>query len=285
MSTVTALPGPEDALADEAAEVVRARTAFEPQVAVVLGSGLGAALADLQEESVFSFEELPGFPRPTVPGHAGRLQLGLVAGVRVAVFRGRIHYYEGNDLSVCALPVRVARLLGAGTAILTAATGGIADGLDTGHLVVGTDHLNFLGESPLRGWRNPDGSPPFVDMVGAYDPNLADLALTAAAGLGVPVSTGVYAAMPGPMYETPAEIGFLRALGASVVGMSVVPEAVPARALGMRVLGLFFVTNQVGIQVHHEDGVRASASMAQAVGDVIEGVLSKGDRWSTQGRI
>jgi purine-nucleoside phosphorylase len=281
VSAVTALPGPRDSLADEATEVVRARTSFEPQVALVLGSGLGAALAGLQEEAVFSFDELPGFPRPTVPGHAGRLQLGLVAGVRVAAFRGRIHFYEGNELSVCALPVRVARLLGAGTAILTAAAGGIAEGLDTGHLVIGTDHLNLLGQSPLRGWRNPDGSPPFVDMVGAYDAELAGLAVAAAEGLGVPVARGVYAAMPGPMYETPAEIGFLRGIGASVVGMSVVPEAVPARALGMRVLGLFFVTNQVGVQVSHEDVVEASASMAEAVGKVIEGVLSKGDRWST----
>jgi purine-nucleoside phosphorylase len=277
---MSGLPGPGDGLADAAAEVVRSRTAFEPQVVVVLGSGLGAALAALDEEASFSFDELPGFPRPTVPGHAGRLQLGSVSGVRVALFRGRIHFYEGNDLSVCALPVRVARLLGAGTAVLTAATGGIAEGLDAGHLVVGTDHLNLLGQSPLRAWRNPDGSPPFVDMVGAYDARLADLAEAAARRHGVPVSRGVYAAMPGPMYETPAEIGFLRTIGASVVGMSIVPEAVPARALGMRLLGLFFVTNLVGVQVEHEDVVRASASMAGSVGRVIEDVLAEGDGWT-----
>jgi len=277
---MTGLPGPGDALADEAAERIRERTALEPEVVIVLGSGLGAALAGVHEEAAFSFEELPGFPRPSVPGHAGRLVLGEISGVPVAVFRGRIHFYEGNDLSTCALPVRVARLLGAGTAILTAATGGIGQGLDTGHLVVGTDHLNFLGGSPLRGWRNPDGSPPFVDMVGAYDADLRELALAAAERVGVPVSTGVYAAMPGPMYETPAEIAYLRSAGAAVVGMSIVPEAVPARALGMRVLGLFFVTNQVGVQVRHEDVVRASDAMAGAVGAVIEDVLSKGDRWT-----
>lgn len=277
---MSGLPGPSDGLADGAAETIRARTAFEPEVVIVLGSGLGAATEHVREEVSFSFDELPGFPRPTVPGHAGRLTLGELAGVPVAVFRGRIHFYEGNELSVCALPVRVARVLGAGTAILTAAAGGIAEGLDTGHLVVGTDHLNFLGQSPLRAWRNPDGSPPFVDMVGAYDAGLADLAVTAAERLGVPVRRGVYAAMPGPMYETPAEIGFLRTAGASVVGMSVVPEAVPARALGMRVLGLFFVTNKVGIEVKHEDVVRASDAMAASVGAVIEDVLSKGERWT-----
>lgn len=274
------LPGPGDAFADQAAELVRERTAFEPQVVIVLGSGLGAAVANVREEASFSFEELPGFPRPTVPGHAGRLALGELAGVPVAVFRGRIHFYEGNDLSTCALPIRVARLLGAGTAVLTAATGGIAEGLETGRLVVGTDHLNLLGQSPLRGWRNPDGSPPFVDMVGAYDEELADLAVAAAERLGVPVARGVYAAMPGPMYETPAEIGLLRTVGASVVGMSIVPEAVPARALGMRVLGLFFVTNQVGAEVKHEDVVAASNRMAGAIGEVIEDVLAKGDRWT-----
>ena len=274
------LPGPGDALADEAAERIRERSALEPEVVIVLGSGLGAAVANVREEASFSFEDLPGFPRPTVPGHAGALVLGELSGVPVAAFRGRIHFYEGNDLSVCALPVRVARLLGAGTAILTAATGGIGEGLDTGHLVVGTDHLNFLGQSPLRGWRRPDGSPPFVDLVNAYDPVLAGLAFSAAERIGVPVSRGVYAAMPGPMYETPAEIGYLRAAGASVVGMSIVPEAVPARALGMRVLGLFFVTNRVGVEVKHEDVVRASDAMAGAVGAVIEDVLAKGDGWT-----
>jgi len=274
------LPGPGDALADEAAERIRERSALEPEVVIVLGSGLGAAVATVREEASFSFEDLPGFPRPTVPGHAGALVLGELSGVPVAVFRGRIHFYEGNDLSVCALPVRVARLLGAGTAIITAATGGIGEGLDTGHLVVGTDHLNFLGQSPLRGWRRPDGSPPFVDLVNAYDPVLAGLAFSAAERIGVPVSRGVYAAMPGPMYETPAEIGYLRAAGASVVGMSIVPEAVPARALGMRVLGLFFVTNRVGVEVKHEDVVRASDAMAGAVGAVIEDVLAKGDGWT-----
>lgn len=274
------LPGPRDPFADEAAEVVRARSALRPDVAIVLGSGLGEAVANVREEASFSFGELPGFPQPTVPGHAGRMVLGHLAAVPVAVFRGRIHYYEGNDLSICALPIRLARLLGAGTAIVTAATGGIAEDLDTGHLVVGTDHLNFLGASPLRGWRYPDGSPPFVDMVGAYDAALADLAEREARAVGVPVSRGVYAAMPGPTYETPAEIAFLRNAGAAVVGMSVVPEAVPARALGMRLLGLFFVTNKVGAEVSHEDVVSASDRVAGALGRVIEGVLSKGAPWT-----
>lgn len=274
------LPGPGDGLADAAADAIRERTALEPAVAIVLGSGLGEATAGLRAEVTASYGELPGFPPPSVPGHAGELVLGEISDVPVVVFRGRFHFYEGHGMSVCSLPVRVARLLGAGTVVLTAAAGGIGPGLDTGHLVVGADHLNFLGESPLRGWRMPDGTPPFVDMVGAYDPELADLAVAAAERADVPVSRGVYAAMPGPMYETPAEIGFLRSVGASVVGMSVVSEAVPARALGMRVLGLFFVTNPVGVEVHHEDVVRASDAMAAAIGRVIEEVLAKGAPWT-----
>jgi purine-nucleoside phosphorylase len=277
---VRAFPGPGDPLADQAAEVVRSRSAFAPAVAIVLGSGLGAATEELVEEASFTFEELPGFPRPTVPGHAGRLVLGGLAGVPAAAFRGRIHFYEGNDMAACALPIRLARLLGAGTAILTAATGGIAEGLETGHLVVGTDHINFMGVSPLRGWRHPDGTPPFVDMVGAYDEKLADLAVEAAERLEVPISRGVYAAMAGPSYETPAEIEFLRRSGAAVVGMSVVPEALPARALGMRVLGLFIVTNKVGVEVSHEEVLKASDKAAGSIGAVIRDVLSKGAGWT-----
>lgn len=273
------IPAPPDRSAELAAEHVRSRTALRPEVAIVIGSGLGAALGAVEVESSFSFEELPGFPPPSVPGHAGRVILGDLAGVPIIGFRGRIHFYEGHPLSTCALPVRLAHALGAGTVILTAATGGIAPGLGTGHLVVGSDHLNLLGESPLRGWRRPDGSPPFVDLVGAYDGALADLAEAAARDRGIPVARGVYAAMPGPMYETPAEIGFLRTIGASVVGMSVVPEAVPARALGMRVLGLFFVTNEVGREVRHEEVVAASDAMAGAIGEVIADVLAKGAPW------
>jgi purine-nucleoside phosphorylase len=277
---VIALPGPGDPLAEEAAEAVRACTGLVPEVAIILGSGLGTAVSALEEDASLSFGELPGFPTPTVPGHAGRLTLGELVGVPVAVFAGRIHFYEGNPMSVCALPVRLARLLGAGTVILTAATGAIGEGLSTGHLVVGTDHVNLMGGNPLRGWRYPDGSPPFVDMVHAYDPELADLAVTAAEARGVPVSRGVYAAMSGPTYETPAEIEVLRRLGVSVVGMSIVPESVPARALGMRVLALFFVTNQVGVELSHEDVVRASHAAAGVVGGVIADVLAKGAQWT-----
>lgn len=280
MAEPSGLASPGDGLAEAAVEAIRARTALEPEVGIVLGSGLGQVAEDLSEEASFAFADIAGFPEPTAPGHAGQLKLGELAGVPVAVFRGRFHFYEGNEMSVCALPARVSRLLGAGAMILTAAVGGIAEGLSTGHLVVGTDHLNMMGVSPLRGWRNPDGSPPFVELTQVYDRKLADLAVGSAESLGIPVSRGVYAAMPGPTYETPAEIEFLRRAGASVVGMSIVPEAVPARALGMRVLGLFFVTNAVGVEVTHEEVVAASGAVAGAIGLLVADVLAKGAPWT-----
>jgi purine-nucleoside phosphorylase len=263
------LPGPGDTAAEEAVTVIRDRSGLEPAAGIVLGSGLGDALSRLEEEAAFSYEELPGFPAPTVPGHTGALVLGRLEGVPVAVFLGRIHYYEGHPMTLCSLPVRVARRLGARTMVITASVGGLDPSLVPGTLVVGSDHLNFLGANPMRGWHRPDGSPVFLDVSRVYDLALADAAVAEAGAMGVRVARGVYAAMPGPTYETPAEIGFLRGAGAQVVGMSVVPEALPARALDMRVLGLFSVTNAVGIHVDHVDVVRAAKEMSGAVGRVI----------------
>jgi purine-nucleoside phosphorylase len=268
-------PGPGDGLADEAVALVRGRSSLVPVVAVILGSGLGDAVGGLEQESTFAYDELPGFPAPTVPGHAGRVVLGRLKGVPVAAFLGRIHFYEGHPISLSALPVRLARLLGAETMVLTASVGGLDPGVAPGTLVIGKDHINFMGLNPMRGWHNPDGSPVFLDVSSVYDPGLADLAFEAARAEGVPVDRGVYVAMPGPTYETPAEIEFLRRAGGTVVGMSVVPEALPARALGMRVLGLFSVTNAVGVHVDHAEVVRVAAEMAGAVARVLASVLPR----------
>jgi purine-nucleoside phosphorylase len=255
---------------------VRAVTDLVPRVSVVLGSGLGPALAsDLDEEASFAFTDLPGFPPPGVPGHAGRLVLGRLAGVEVAAFFGRVHFYEGHGLDVPALLPRLARALGADTMLLTAAVGGLEPGLAAGTVVVLTDHLNMMGTAPMRGWRSPDGTPPFVGLHGAYDPMLADLAIERADAIGVRAAPGVYAAMSGPAYETPAEVAFLRQSGATVVGMSMVPEAVPARALGMRVLGLCSVTNAFGEPVEHDEVVRVSNETAKAVGRLLMDLLPR----------
>ena len=250
---VRPVPSPGDRLADEAAGVVRERSSLEPRVAVILGSGLGAVVDGMTAVDAFAFTDLPGFPAPTVPGHAGRLVLGNLDGVPIAAFQGRIHFYEGNEISRCALPVRLAHALGVSTMVITAAAGGIDRSLIPGSIVIGTDQINMMGESVLRGWRNPDGSPPFVDMSAVYDVDIAALALERANALGIEVRQGVYVAMPGPNYETPAEISALRGMGGTVVGMSVVPETTAARALGLRVLGLFSVTNLAGDPATHDE--------------------------------
>jgi purine-nucleoside phosphorylase len=274
VTTRRLVPSPGDRLAEEAVGVVRERSSLEPRVAVILGSGLGAVVDGMTDVEAFAFTDLPGFPAPTVPGHAGRLVLGLLDGVPIAAFQGRIHFYEGNELSRCALPVRVAQGLGVSTVVITAATGGIDRSLIPGSIVIGTDQINMMGGSVLRGWRNPDGSPPFVDMSAAYDPDIAARALERAGALGIQVRQGVYVAMPGPNYETPAEIAALRGMGGTVVGMSVVPEATAARALGLRVLGLFSVTNLAGEPATHEEVLemadRAAAGTSALLRDLLK---------------
>ena len=263
-------PGPGDDLADRVAAVVRSATDLVPRAGIVLGSGLGPALGDaLDEDASFGFTDLPGFPPPGVPGHAGRLVLGRLAGVPVAAFFGRVHFYEGHGMDVPALLPRVASALGADTMVLTAAVGGLVPGEAAGTVVVLRDHLNLMGAAPLRGWRYPDGTPTFINTQHVYDATLGDLALERAAALGVTVSAGVYAAMSGPAYETPTEVRFLQQAGATVVGMSMVPEALPAVALGMRVLGLCSLTNAFGEHVEHDEVVRVSNETAIAVGRLL----------------
>jgi inosine/guanosine/xanthosine phosphorylase family protein len=270
------LPGPGDDLAARAADVVRARASLEPRVGIVLGSGLGPALGDgLVEDASYAFTDLPGFPPPGVPGHAGRVVVGTLAGVPAVAFSGRVHVYEGYGMDVPALLPRLARELGATTMVVTAAAGGLVESLAAGTVVVLRDHVNLMGESPLRGWRYSDGTPAFVPMTGAYDAELRSLALEEARQIGVRATEGIYAAMQGPAYETPSEIAFLRTAGATVVGMSVVPEVVPARALGMRVLALCSVTNAFGEEVSHEDVIRVSNDTAKAVGRLLVDVFPR----------
>src|SRR5205807_4010573 len=170
-------PGPGDRLPEEAAAVIRERTLIAPDVAVILGSGLGPVVTEMEEDAEIAFDGLPGFPQPSVPGHPGRLVIGTLDGVPAAAFVGRIHYYEGHPMSLCTLPVRVASMLRAHTVVVTAAVGGLDPSLAAGDLVVATDHLNLMGDNPLRGWRLPDGTPPFTDLTAVYDPELAGAAV------------------------------------------------------------------------------------------------------------
>jgi len=274
-AALTTLPGPGNDDAERAMAVILERSAVVPRIGIILGSGLGPAADLVEQDASFSFEELPGFPAPTVPGHAGRLLMGTLAGVPVSAFMGRIHYYEGHPMTVSSMPVRVARLLGADIMVLTAAVGALDPALRPGSLVVAADHLNFMGDNPLRGWRGADGSPPFIDVSALYDPELRGIALEEAPAAGLDAAEGVYLAAPGPSYETRAEIEFMRSAGGTVVGMSVVPEALPARALGMRILGLFSVTNSVGGEVSHLEVIEVGRSMGPNLARLLERIVPR----------
>jgi purine-nucleoside phosphorylase len=269
------LPSPGDGIAEAIVEAVRARADVQPVAGIVLGSGLGDAitvawdLAGSGQRIEIPYGELPGFPPPTVPGHAGKLWLGEIGGRPVAFFQGRIHFYEGHPMPLASITTRVAAGLGAGTMVLSAAVGGLDPELPAASMVVVRDHINLMGTNPLAGWRYPDGSPAFVDVSAVYDGPLSDAALAILRRRSASAENGVYAAVAGPAYETPAETEMLRRMGATVVGMSTIPEAVAARALGMRVLGLSFVTNAAGGSVSHEEVLLASKTAAEAIGRVV----------------
>lgn len=229
--------------ADEAARFLRAFGPVTPRAAVVLGSGLGAFAERVEGLRSVAYAEIPHFPRPTVAGHAGIYIQGQVAGVEVAVLQGRAHHYEGYGFEAVTFSVRVLQRLGVPTLILTASVGGIAPGLGAGDIVAICDHINFLGSNPLRGPNDGRLGTRFLDLSEVYSRRLLKVARDAAASQGLPLATGIYAAMPGPTYETPAEVRMLGRLGADVVGMSTVPEAIVARHAGMEVLGLAVVAN------------------------------------------
>jgi inosine/guanosine/xanthosine phosphorylase family protein len=253
-----------------ATEAARERLPERPVAALVLGSGLDGVADAIDVETEIPYEELPGFPQPTVPGHRGRVAFGRAEGVPVLVFRGRIHLYEGHGAAASALPSVLAWALGARAIVLTAAVGSLVANIRPGSLAVCADHINLLREDVLRGWTREDGSPAFVDLSAVYDAELADVAV---AGAGL--ERAVYAAVPGPSFETRAEAEYLRRIGATVVGMSLVPEAVPARALDLRVLGLLSVANAVGVEVSHDAVLEAGREGAPAIGSVLAAVLPR----------
>ena len=242
---------------DRAVSVVRERVSLAPQVAIILGSGLGALAGEVRADAVVPYAEIPGFPRSTVEGHAGNLLVGRLEGRAVAVMQGRAHFYEGYSLADVVFPVRVIRALGARVLLVSNAAGGINRLWSSGDLMIIADHINFMGSNPLMGPNDPDLGPRFPDMSQVYDPDLIALAERAALAEGIAIRKGVYAGVHGPSYETPAELRMLRGWGADAVGMSTVPEVIAARHMGMRVLGITAITDMAtGEQIKtvtHED--------------------------------
>jgi purine-nucleoside phosphorylase len=227
-----------------AAEVVRRHTPLRPEVAIILGTGLGGLAGDIEVEAAVPYVKIPGFPLSTVESHAGQLLLGRLGGKPVVAMQGRFHRYEGYSLQQVTFPVRVLHALGARTLVVSNACGGMNPLWAPGDLMLIADHINLLGDNPLVGPNDERLGPRFPDMSAPYDPALRALARRSALELGLTLREGVYVAVTGPNLETRAEYRMLRAIGADVVGMSTVPEVIVAVHQGMRVLGISIITDQ-----------------------------------------
>ncbi|HXY26394.1 MAG TPA: purine-nucleoside phosphorylase [Candidatus Acidoferrum sp.] len=236
------IPG-EFERAGQAADFIHARTELRPEIALVLGSGLGAFADEFADATKIPYAEIPYFPRSTAIGHAGQLVVGKVGEIPVAGMQGRVHLYEGYSVKEVVFPIRVFARMGVKAVILTNAAGGIKREFSQGRLVVISDHINLQGVNPLTGPNDERFGLRFHDMTAAYDRRFREMAVGEGNRMGIGIYEGVYAALPGPSYETPAEIRYLRAIGADLVGMSTVPEVIAARHSGIRVLGISCVTN------------------------------------------
>lgn len=238
----------------DALRYIKDRTTGTVDIGIILGSGLGSLVDSIENPQVFPYNEIPHFPKSTTQGHAGNLVIGKLAGKRVAIMQGRFHLYEGYTSSGIAFPIRVLNGLGADTVIVTCAAGGLRTDLNAGDIMAITDYVNLMGTNPLIGPNDEQFGPRFVDMSEAFDKGLLDVVKNAAQEEGINLKEGVYVAVLGPSYETPAEIKFMRTIG-DAVGMSMVPEVIVARHLGMKVLGLAVITNtpQAKHKLSHEE--------------------------------
>jgi len=271
---------------DQATEAARyiaaASLGRTPRVAVVLGSGLGGVAETLQDGVEIPYSEIPHFVSSTVQGHEGKLLIGSIGGVDVALMKGRVHFYEGYSMDQVTLPIRVFNLLGITSLILTNAAGGAAPHLAPGSLMAITDHINLMGDNPLRGPNDDRFGPRFPDMTAAYTPSYLEAAHAVAREIDVVLFEGVYMALRGPSYETPAEIRMMRKLGADAVGMSTVPEVIVARHCGMKVLAVSCITNiaagMSSAQIDHSEvmvvGERAGKQLSELIVRLIPKIVT-----------
>jgi len=264
---------------EEAVAVLRARTTVEPHIGIILGTGLGGLAKEIQQERAVEYEDIPHFPISTVESHHGRLIFGSLAGKPVVAMQGRFHYYEGYTLQQVTFPVRVMKLLGVDTLLISNAAGGMNPQFSRGSLMIITDHINLLGDNPLVGPNDDTLGPRFPDMSEPYSRELITLADDVALDLKIRTERGVFVAVPGPNLETRAEYRFLRLIGADAVGMSTVPENIVANHMGMTVLGISIITDECfpdALQPANVDEIIAVAMAAEPkLTAVMKGVVER----------
>ena len=267
---------------DELAGLVKSKTSHQPKIGMILGSGLGALAEEIGNADEIPYGKLQGWPVSTVEGHHGQLVIGNLEGKSVLIMQGRAHFYEGYDMPLLGLPVRVMKRLGIDTLIVTNAAGGVNPDFSPGDLMLITDHLNLIGmagNNPLRGPNLDEFGPRFPDMSRVYDRELADLARKVSSENKLGIQEGIYVCLAGPTYETPADLRFLKAVGVDAVGMSTVPEAIVARHSGMRTMGVSGISNKANLDGNtittHEEVLEASTVLVPKLTTLVRGVLQQ----------
>jgi purine-nucleoside phosphorylase len=258
---------------EAAVETIKKNINVEPEIGIILGSGLGKLVDEFDDLVSIGFADIPNFPVPAVEGHKGEVVAGSLAGVSVLAFSGRVHYYEGYTMEEVCFPVRVMSGLGVETIIITNAAGAVNENYSPGDIVIIADHINLMGDNPLRGTTD------FIDMTEAYSSALRAVAHDVAKGLGLKLEEGVYLVLSGPSFESPAEIRMMRAMGADLVGMSTIPEVIMANRLGMKVLGLSMVTNMAagitGSPLTHAEVIEATRKAANKFKGLVRGIVER----------
>ncbi len=264
---------------NETVDFIKKKVSFEPEIGVVLGTGLGFIGGEIEDAISLAYEDIPNFPVSTVEGHQGKLIFGNYGGKKVVAMQGRFHYYEGYSMKELTFPIRVMKFLGIDHLILSNAAGGMNPDFNIGDVMIITDHINIMGDNPLLGPNDERLGPRFPDMSEVYNRELIMKAKKIARINNIPYQTGVYAAVSGPTYETPAEYHYIRVIGADAVGMSTVPEATVARQMGMKTFALSVITD-LGVagkivEITHEEVLEAAALAESKIRTLIESLISQ----------
>ncbi len=264
---------------NETVEFIKSKITTTPKVGIVLGTGLGGLTNEIQNQHAIKYEDIPNFPVSTVPGHKGNLIFGQINNIEVIAMQGRFHYYEGYTMQELVFPIRVMKLLGIELLILSNASGGVNPDFEVGDIMIIIDHINLMADNPLIGKNIDELGPRFPDMNHAYDKNIIDKAINIAKANSIKIRTGVYAAVSGPCFETPAEYKYIRTIGADTVGMSTIPEVIAAHHMGLQVFAVSIITD-LGVEgkiveVSHEEVIDVANKAEPKMTSIIKGMISE----------